>query len=123
MKNAPSHTPAVFSSAWFDAAFYPAKNVPIQIRALAERLCRTFTIRGICDPMYITNIVAFELGAGTGRSEFHQVTTPLSVSAEAVTRLVKRLMFAYLSSITASEAELCAIFTEELCPKFEGPVT
>ena len=64
-----------FSKQWFDEAFSSAVNnqpydVPANLRRLAERICRSYGIRGVCDPMYIANVAAFELGLGDGYSRF-----------------------------------------------------
>lgn len=45
-------------------------QVPENIKRLATRLCRSYGIRGVCDPMYIANVIAFELGLGDGQSNF-----------------------------------------------------
>uniref|UniRef100_A0A6M3K0E2 Uncharacterized protein n=1 Tax=viral metagenome TaxID=1070528 RepID=A0A6M3K0E2_9ZZZZ len=60
---------------FFDRAFTdPVTDIPYAIppdlRRLAERICRSYGIRGICDPMYIANIIALELGRGDGKSNF-----------------------------------------------------
>jgi hypothetical protein len=65
------------SQEWFDEAFtnpvtretYP---VPADLRRLSERIVRSYGIGGICDPMYIANIIALETGRGNGQSEFQQ---------------------------------------------------
>ncbi len=63
-----------------DAAFYDdcftnpvtkiPYNVPADIKRLARRICGAYGIRGLCDPMYIANVIAFELGRGDGQSTF-----------------------------------------------------
>jgi len=55
--------------AFFDEAF---KNmtIPADLRRVSERIVRSYGIRGICDPAYIANIIAFELGRGDGMSNF-----------------------------------------------------
>lgn len=45
-------------------------HVPENIKRLAIRICRAYGIRGICDPMYIVNVIAFELGLGDGQGNF-----------------------------------------------------
>lgn len=60
---------------WFDEAFtnpvtrepYP---IPDDLREAATRIVRAYGIRGICDPMYIANVIAMETGRGNGESEF-----------------------------------------------------
>jgi hypothetical protein len=49
---------------------YVKYNVPFFIRQLASRICDVFAINGVCDPMYISNIVARRTGCGNGNNEF-----------------------------------------------------
>jgi hypothetical protein len=63
------------SKEWFDECFTQPTTgrpyqVPADIRRLSERLVRSYGIRGICDPMYIANIIALETGRGDGVSNF-----------------------------------------------------
>lgn len=44
--------------------------IPDDLREAAERICRSYGIRGICDPMYVANVIATELSIGTGESTF-----------------------------------------------------
>lgn len=57
------------TKAWFDAAF-AGHDIPSDIRRVSERICMSYGIRGICDPMYIANIIALELGRGDGKGNF-----------------------------------------------------
>jgi hypothetical protein len=57
------------SNEWFEAAF--KQNTPEDIKRLSIRLCRSYSIKGICDPMYIANIIALELGRGDGQGNFY----------------------------------------------------
>ena len=45
-------------------------QVPERIRKASENICTEFNIKGICDPMYISNVIAFESGSGDGQSNF-----------------------------------------------------
>lgn len=61
--------------AFFDEAFTNPTTrepyaIPANLRRLAERLCRSYGIRGTCDPMYVANVIAVELGLGDGCSNF-----------------------------------------------------
>lgn len=56
---------------FFDEAF-KGHSVPRDIRRLSERLCLAYGIRGICDPMYIANVIAKELGLGDGQGNFFE---------------------------------------------------
>ena len=60
---------------WFEDCFTnpvteKPYTVPEDIKRLATRICRSYGIRGVCDPMYIANVVAVELGRGDGQSNF-----------------------------------------------------
>lgn len=50
--------------------------VPGDIRRAAEQLCSYYNIDGLCDPMYIANIIAHELGRGDGCSTFYAPAAP-----------------------------------------------
>lgn len=50
-------------------------NVPEGIRTAAEHICGSYGIRGICDPMYIANVIAHYTGMGDGKSHFSKVVT------------------------------------------------
>lgn len=63
----------IHSKEWFDEQF--TANVPGNLRRLSERLCRSYGINGICDPEYIANVVAVELGLGDGQSNFGDRST------------------------------------------------
>jgi hypothetical protein len=49
-------------------------DIPVNLRRVATRISRSYGIRGICDPMYIANIIAFELGLGDGQSHFNSIS-------------------------------------------------
>src|SRR5699024_10243322 len=49
---------------------FEGKNVPDTIRYTAIDVCKKFNIRGLSDPMYISNVVAVETGSGDGRGKF-----------------------------------------------------
>ena len=63
---------AFFDDAFMNAVTKQPYNIPPDLRRLSERLCRTYGIRGVCDPMYIANVIAFELGLGDGMSNFNK---------------------------------------------------
>ena len=65
--------PIVRSVNPFDERF--DADTPPSIRRLSERICRSYGINGICDPMYIANITAFELGLGDGQGHFGDPST------------------------------------------------
>lgn len=47
-----------------------AENVPEALKTAALRIVHAYAIGGICDPMYIANVIAKELGMGDGLSNF-----------------------------------------------------
>lgn len=65
---------------WFEQAFTDPVtgqpyDLPRPLRIIAERLCMAYGISGICDPMYIANLIARELGLGDGQSTFYDPPT------------------------------------------------
>lgn len=97
------------SDLWFEEAFAdPCRehgtDVPRDIKECARSLCIQHDIRGISDPLYIANVIAFEMGRGDGCSVFFDEPQPSrSDRAESfdadVERLAKRLSHAYSSKI------------------------
>ena len=62
-----------YTDEWFDECFtISSAKIPDDIRKLSTRICRSYGISGICDPMYIANITALELGRGDGQSNFYE---------------------------------------------------
>lgn len=45
--------------------------VPDGIKTASIAICRSYGIRGICDPMYIANTIAMHIGLGDGKSNFY----------------------------------------------------
>ncbi len=62
--------------AFLDKAFKEYPEVPKDLRRVAERIVSAYNIRGICDPIYIANIIAYETGRGNGCSEFESTPCP-----------------------------------------------
>lgn len=67
---------AFFTEAFTNPVTRQPYEVPEDIKRCAIRLCRSYGIRGICDPMYFANIIALETGRGDGKSHFLQSATP-----------------------------------------------
>lgn len=44
--------------------------IPNNLRNAATSIVRSYGIKGICDPMYIANVIALNLGLGDGKSNF-----------------------------------------------------
>lgn len=100
MNNTQLHSDAWFS---YNLATQDGKPVPEPIAEFSKAVCRRFNIRGICDPMYIANVTAFECGMGDGCSTFECNSV---VFDEAIRQaLINRLMFSYSSSIPVDARE------------------
>jgi hypothetical protein len=64
--------PAHFKAAFIQPTTGEPYDVPADLRTAAERICQSYGIRGICDPMWIANVIARETGRGDGVSNFHE---------------------------------------------------
>lgn len=53
-----------------DPAEHIDSNVPEDIRSFSIWFCKTYWINGICDPMYVCNVIAMYLGRGDGMGQF-----------------------------------------------------
>lgn len=71
IKDLNAQNEAFFKEAFTDPLTRAPYQIPEDLKRLARRLCQSYGIRGVCDPMYIANVIAFELGLGDGRSHFH----------------------------------------------------
>lgn len=89
------------SDAWFD--LHMQGNVPPMIAKASKSICVAHQIKGICDPMYIANVIAFELGAGDGQGHFIQHGSP-TILAETLDKIASRVAGSY-SSCFAMSAE------------------
>jgi len=74
-------------------------NIPKNIRNISESICREFNIKGICDPMYIANVIAFELCLGDGCGNFND-NKP---NFDNVNKLAERLKYSYGCNIDSLE--------------------
>lgn len=75
---------------FFEEAF-KGHNVPQKIKNASESICIKFNIYGICDPMYIVNNIAYELGIGDGCSNFNDNEPDLS----KIDYIADRLKYSY----------------------------
>jgi len=75
-------------------------NVPTNIRNISEGICKEFNIKGICDPMYISNVIAVELNLGDGCGNFNNNIPNL----DNVNKLAERLRFSYGCNINNLES-------------------
>lgn len=72
-------------------------NVPLNLREISEKICKEFNIKGICDPMYICNVIAYESNIGDGDGNF----TGYDISNVSI--IAKRLQKAYRFNIPENE--------------------
>lgn len=49
---------------------FDGHKVPTALKEMVEKILKTWTIRGLCDGMYIANVIANESGTGDGMSHF-----------------------------------------------------
>jgi hypothetical protein len=74
-------------------------EVPEYLRNAAEYLCLKYKISGICDPMYIANVLAYSLCRGDGQSNFDMRVPTLSTELPLVLIAATSLLHAYESKI------------------------
>lgn len=72
-------------------------NVPKRIKEASTTICKTFDIKGICDPIYISNVIAFESNSGDGQGNF------IKDEIYNISKLAERLQFAYGCNIKKDE--------------------
>lgn len=109
-------SPAIHSPQWFDKHLADAPSaIPGDLRSFSEAICTTFNIKGICDPLYIINCAAFELGRGDGKGHFHEQSLEAKESLSArLQKLTTYLAFAYSSSIAGETVALQSLVHEHL---------
>lgn len=111
----PFPTDPVHSAGWFDNCFENAQAVPTDLRAASQALCTCFNIRGICDPMYLANLVAMELGRGDGRGEFHRADVDVREEfSSRIDKTVERIAFAYSTCVGGNREDIARILREHL---------
>lgn len=71
-------------------------HIPENLKKAVIRICQSYGLTGLCDPMYIANVIAVELGIGDGQSNFY---------GKNASHIVKR-MGIYKFSGTANECFL-----------------
>lgn len=59
-----------FREAFTDPTTNKPYKIPDNLKQAAIDICRSYSISGICDPMYIANIIAERLDLGDGFSNF-----------------------------------------------------
>lgn len=68
------------------------EKVPFEIRTASQLIRDKFDIKGICDPMYICNLIATELNLGDGMSNFGKTG---EYTSDDVRRVANRINHAY----------------------------
>lgn len=68
-----------FTEAFTDPVTRKPEIVPADLRRVSERLCMSYGIFGICDPMYIVNVIAMETGRGDGQGHFETIPNGYTV--------------------------------------------
>jgi hypothetical protein len=77
-------------------------TVPENIKNASITICDTLNIKGICDPMYISNVIAKETGAGDGQHNF--ITT--EINTNNLTELAERIAYSYSTCLKNSGSSL-----------------
>jgi len=68
-------------------------TVPEKLKNCSIEICNTFNIKGICDPMYICNNIAFTLEIGDGHSNFNND----SINCEKITKTINTISNCYMN--------------------------
>jgi len=90
---------------FFNEAF-KGYEIPEKIKVISTEICNRFAILGICDPMYISNIIATKNNIGDGMGNF---TNDAIIN---VTETAKRIQGCYGCNIIKDEIqeiEFCLI--------------
>ncbi len=87
----------------FFARAFGNDEVPRDMRALSEWFCTHFDVNGVCDPMYIANVTAFELQIGDGCGNF--TGDGPKGGQDAFERVARRLLFAYSTCVHLTHPE------------------
>jgi len=92
--------------------------MPDDLRCFSEAVCDHFNIRGICDPLYIANVTAYELGRGDGCSNFSAARRAAGDDfSQRCDQVASRLAFAYSSSIGTGKEDLLKLARTLLKPQ------
>ncbi len=74
------------------------EGTPEFFKKRATAICERFFIKGICDPMYIANTIAYHTGLGNGDGQFEEPTED-TLTKEAADKAADYLSYAYSSNI------------------------
>lgn len=101
------------SPAWFDQ--HISGDAPDNLRRVAEVFCRTYNIKGLCDPMYIINVTAVEMDWGDGCGVFKSALDQQAPTAEVIQEAASRLRFSYSRSVGDDSMEnIVTLITQAL---------
>ena len=84
-------------------------KIPYKICMAAELVCKRFCITGVCDKMYICNVIAHTSKNGDGEGHFDE--NPVITN---YTEIARKIQFAYSSLITYAEVSEMAYIMENL---------
>ncbi len=79
---------------------FDGHEVPAALKTMVEEILKTWAIRGLCDGMYIANVIANESGTGDGMSHFE---ADAGTKVPEPERIAARLQFAYSSTIPKTD--------------------
>lgn len=77
--------------------YYEGYDVPQNIKEISSNICKRFAITGICDPMYISNVIGVTSNIGDGKGNFHDD------NITNIQEIAERLQSAYGCNILKSE--------------------
>ena len=80
--------------------YFNGYNVPDKIKNTAIAIMKRFIIEGLCDGMYICNVIAHQNGFGDGEGHFFETDKPIDAESTA-----EYLMHSYSSCIYKDEKE------------------
>lgn len=117
IQSAAKTTRKPFRPGFFDEAFRNAA-LPSTLRTFSQAFCTRFDVHGICDPIYIANVAAFEIGLGDGSGNFKVSKTPTEAD---IAKVGDRLLFAYSTCIAESSTGTTPeTIATMLCKALEG---
>ena len=79
---------------------FDGHEVPAALKEMVEEILKTWAIHGLCDGMYIANVIANESGTGDGMSHFE---ADAGTNVPEPERIAARLQFAYSSTIPKTD--------------------
>ena len=93
---------------------FDGHDVPGALKEIVSRIIKTWNIRGLCDGMYIANVIANDSGFGDGQSHFDM---PAGASINNPGKIASWLQYAYGSNIPKTDIpkliEILSLDTEK----------